>query len=236
MLTQLARVEGLRDRFEECDRCSTKRRRWVGPRRACCSSAGGESARRGSREKVSRSSSRRSSGPDERRGRPRSRCGAHACDRRRQRSMDGARSRHRCGVRRSRCSLLARAALQQRGLVVSRSGRRGGRTRGVRLALASRERDDPRPYTREIARYAVGKALRALGRAGEAAAALEQCLAWAAAAGVEDGYFHEELAEDTPRSAVTPMRANRPAARSRSQPTMTTPRGGASARARGRLP
>ena len=61
---------------------------------------------------------------------------------------------------------------------------------------AARERDDPRPYEREIARYAVGKALRTLGRAGEAATALEQCLAWAAAAGVEDGYFHEELAED----------------------------------------
>jgi tetratricopeptide (TPR) repeat protein len=64
------------------------------------------------------------------------------------------------------------------------------------LALASRERDDPRPYPREVARYAVGKALRATGRAAEAASALEQCLAWADEAGVEDGYFHEELAED----------------------------------------
>jgi tetratricopeptide (TPR) repeat protein len=63
-------------------------------------------------------------------------------------------------------------------------------------ALASRVRDDPRPYPREVARYAVGKALRALARADEAAAALEQCLAWAAEAGVEDAYFHEELAED----------------------------------------
>ena len=64
------------------------------------------------------------------------------------------------------------------------------------LALASRERDDPRPHAREIARYAVGKALRALGRADEAAATLEECLAWAAEAGVKDSYFHEELAED----------------------------------------
>ena len=63
-------------------------------------------------------------------------------------------------------------------------------------ALASRERDDPRPYPREIARFAVGKALRAAGRADEAAAMLEQCLAWAAEAGVTDDYFHEELAED----------------------------------------
>jgi hypothetical protein len=64
------------------------------------------------------------------------------------------------------------------------------------LALASRERDDPRPYPRETARYAVGKALRAVGRPDEAAVALERCLAWAAEAGVEDEYFHEELAED----------------------------------------
>jgi tetratricopeptide (TPR) repeat protein len=62
-------------------------------------------------------------------------------------------------------------------------------------ALASRERDDPRPYPTEIARYAVGKALRGSGRLEEAAAALEQCVAWAAGAGVADDYFHEELAE-----------------------------------------
>jgi hypothetical protein len=71
-----------------------------------------------------------------------------------------------------------------------------GALEAFELALASRERDDPRPYPREIARYAVGKALRANGRADEAAAALEQCVAWAAESGVEDGYFHEELAED----------------------------------------
>ena len=54
------------------------------------------------------------------------------------------------------------------------------RSQAFELALASRERDDPRPYSREVARYAVGKALRALGRADEAAAAHEQCVAWAA--------------------------------------------------------
>lgn len=75
-------------------------------------------------------------------------------------------------------------------------GDAAGALEAFELALASRERDDPRPYSREIARYAVGKALRAVGRADEAAAAHEECLAWAAEAGVEDGYFHEELAED----------------------------------------
>lgn len=71
-----------------------------------------------------------------------------------------------------------------------------GALEAFELALASRERDDPRPYPRAIARYAIGKALRALGRADEAAATLEECVAWAAAAGVEDGDLHEELAED----------------------------------------
>ncbi|HEX4323077.1 MAG TPA: hypothetical protein VHZ77_00440 [Gaiellaceae bacterium] len=71
-----------------------------------------------------------------------------------------------------------------------------GALEAFELALASRERDDQRPYEREVARYAVGKALRTVGRAGEAAAALEQCVAWAAEAGAEDGYFYEELAED----------------------------------------
>ena len=76
------------------------------------------------------------------------------------------------------------------------AGDAAGALEAFELALASREQDDPRPDARESARYAVGKALRALGRADEAVAALEQCVAWAAEAGVEDFYFHEELAED----------------------------------------
>jgi tetratricopeptide (TPR) repeat protein len=75
-------------------------------------------------------------------------------------------------------------------------GDAAGALEAFERALASRERDDPRPYAQEIARYAVGRALRELGRADEAVAALERCVAWAAEAGVEDAYFHEELAED----------------------------------------
>ena len=82
------------------------------------------------------------------------------------------------------------------GWARSATGDAAGALEAFELALASRERDDPRPYPREVARYAVGKALRTLGRPDDAAALLEQCLAWAAEAGVEDGYFHEELAED----------------------------------------
>jgi tetratricopeptide (TPR) repeat protein len=76
------------------------------------------------------------------------------------------------------------------------AGDTAGALEAFELALASRERDDDRPYAVETARYAVGKALRAAGRPDEAVAALERCVAWAAGAGVKDDYFHEELAED----------------------------------------
>lgn len=62
-------------------------------------------------------------------------------------------------------------------------------------ALAARERDPDRPYEIEIARYAVAKALLALGRVDEATALLEQAVAWAAGAGKEDRWFDEALAE-----------------------------------------
>jgi tetratricopeptide (TPR) repeat protein len=76
------------------------------------------------------------------------------------------------------------------------AGDAAGALKAFELALAAREQDDSRPHDIEIARYAVGKALRALGRTDEAAAAHEQCVAWAEQAGVDDTYFHEELAED----------------------------------------
>jgi tetratricopeptide (TPR) repeat protein len=59
-------------------------------------------------------------------------------------------------------------------------------------ALAVRERDPDKPDEVEVARYAVGKTLRVLGRPDEAAALLEQCIANSG----PDVYFHEELAED----------------------------------------
>jgi tetratricopeptide (TPR) repeat protein len=63
-------------------------------------------------------------------------------------------------------------------------------------ALEARERSPERPAEIEIARYAVGKTLRALGRPAEAAALLEQAVSWAESEGRPDGWFHEELAED----------------------------------------
>ena len=46
-----------------------------------------------------------------------------------------------------------------------------------------------------LARYAVGKALRSLGRPAEAIAQLEPAVAWADARGTPDGWYLEELAE-----------------------------------------
>lgn len=63
------------------------------------------------------------------------------------------------------------------------------------VALAVRSEDPQKPHEREIARYGVGKALRALGRVDEATGQLELAVAWATDAGVETPYFHEELAE-----------------------------------------
>jgi tetratricopeptide (TPR) repeat protein len=63
-------------------------------------------------------------------------------------------------------------------------------------ALEARERSPERRAEIEIARYAVGKTLRALGRPSEAAALLERAISWAESVDRPDGWFHEELAED----------------------------------------
>jgi tetratricopeptide (TPR) repeat protein len=62
-------------------------------------------------------------------------------------------------------------------------------------ALGEREQDPGNPSAIEIARYAVAKTLRALGRPGDAAPLLEQAVAWADSKGTPDGWFREELAE-----------------------------------------
>src|SRR5262245_708722 len=63
-------------------------------------------------------------------------------------------------------------------------------------ALAARERDPENRAMIESARYAVGKAMRALGRADDAIPLLEQAVAWADESDAADGWFHEELAEE----------------------------------------
>jgi tetratricopeptide (TPR) repeat protein len=63
-------------------------------------------------------------------------------------------------------------------------------------ALEARERLPEQRNQIEIARYAIGKTLRVLGRPAEAAALLEQAVSWTEAEVKPDGWFHEELAED----------------------------------------
>jgi tetratricopeptide (TPR) repeat protein len=63
-------------------------------------------------------------------------------------------------------------------------------------ALAVREEDQSDEYAIEIARYAVAVALRAVGRASEAADQSERAVAWSLRSGRDAPYFHEELAED----------------------------------------
>jgi tetratricopeptide (TPR) repeat protein len=63
-------------------------------------------------------------------------------------------------------------------------------------ALRARERDPANASAIEIAPYAVGKTLRALGPAREAIPLLEQAVAWSEREGRPDVWFHEELAEE----------------------------------------
>jgi tetratricopeptide (TPR) repeat protein len=63
-----------------------------------------------------------------------------------------------------------------------------------RRGLEAREAVGEEGASVEIARYTVGKALRALGRSDEAVPLLEQAVDWAKAADAPDGWFHEELA------------------------------------------
>jgi len=63
-------------------------------------------------------------------------------------------------------------------------------------ALQARERTPENRAAIEIARYAVGKTLRGLGRGDEAIPLLEQAVDWAESKDAPDGWFHEELAEE----------------------------------------
>ena len=62
-------------------------------------------------------------------------------------------------------------------------------------ALAARERDPANGDGLALARYGVGKTLRAVGRADDAIPLLEHAVEWASSESGPDGWFHEELAE-----------------------------------------
>jgi tetratricopeptide (TPR) repeat protein len=61
-------------------------------------------------------------------------------------------------------------------------------------ALRAREEDPGNPEPIALARYALGRALRALGRPAEAVPLLEDAVAWADGEGAPDGWYLEELA------------------------------------------
>jgi tetratricopeptide (TPR) repeat protein len=63
-------------------------------------------------------------------------------------------------------------------------------------ALAVRERDPEKPAAIELVLYAAGKTLRALGRAQDAVPLLERAVESAARRSAPDGWLHEELAEE----------------------------------------
>jgi tetratricopeptide (TPR) repeat protein len=86
--------------------------------------------------------------------------------------------------------------LNNLGWRLDRAGRAEAALDAFVRALSARERDPGNPGAIAIARYAVGRALRRVGRAPEALPLLEQAVGWAVVQGEPDGWFHEELAED----------------------------------------
>jgi tetratricopeptide (TPR) repeat protein len=85
--------------------------------------------------------------------------------------------------------------LNNLGWELFEAGEHEGALDAFERSLAAREQEPENRAAIEIARYAVAKTLRALERPAEAAALLEMSVAWAQAEGNPDGWFHEELAE-----------------------------------------
>ena len=103
--------------------------------------------------------------------------------------MDRTRPRAR-GVR-ARGGVLGRPLLNNLGWHHFENGDYEQALAVFERALEARERDPQKGVEIEIARYAVGKTLRMLGRREEAAVLLERCLENSE----PDPHFHEELSE-----------------------------------------
>jgi tetratricopeptide (TPR) repeat protein len=86
--------------------------------------------------------------------------------------------------------------LNNLGWELYEAGELDGALDAFERALVVRETEPDRTGAIELARYAVGKTLRALDRAEEAIPLLERAVAWAAESRAPDGWFHEELAEE----------------------------------------
>lgn len=86
--------------------------------------------------------------------------------------------------------------LNNLGWALNERGENGEALAVFERALAVREEDQSNEYAIEIARYAVAVALRTLGRPADAARQAERAVTWSVRSGRRDPYFHEELAED----------------------------------------
>jgi tetratricopeptide (TPR) repeat protein len=192
VLTQLARVEGLRERFDESERLLVEAESLVGPH---------------PRIDLERGRLFRSS------GRPDHALPLFVAAFERSEGFIAADAAHMAAL----VDPAGPATWTQRGLEVAASDPDAAYWTGPLLnnlgwtqfeageyesaldaferALRARERDAEHEYEIEIARYAVGKTLRALGRADEALPLLEEAVAWSSAAGKHDPFFEEELAE-----------------------------------------
>jgi tetratricopeptide (TPR) repeat protein len=205
VLTQLARVEGLRGRFDEGERLLLQ-----------AETTAGASAVATARIQLERGRLRRSSG-DEEAARPLFES-AYAIALEADQPFHAADAAHMAAL--VAADRAGKLAWTQRGIDLARNSDHGQvrywlgpllnnlgwalydagdykpALDAFRQALEARERSPEQRAEIEIARYAVGKTLRALGRPADAAAMLEQAVAWARSEGRPDGWFHEELAED----------------------------------------
>ena len=100
------------------------------------------------------------------------------------------------GERESAAAYWRGPLLNNLGWALHERGEHGEALSAFERALAVREENPSDEYAVEIARYAVAVALRTLGRPAEAAAEAERAVAWSLRTGRRDPYFHEELAED----------------------------------------
>ncbi|HET7744043.1 MAG TPA: tetratricopeptide repeat protein [Gaiellaceae bacterium] len=203
VLTQLARVEGLRDRFDEGEVLIVE-----------AESLAGDSAVARARIDLERGRLRRSGGdPDAARPLFESAFATAVDDERWFIAADAAHmaalvARDREGFVRwtSRGIEIAdehEAAAYWRGSLLNNlgweqyeAGEYDAALDTFRRALDAREREPEKAEPIAHARYAVGQTLRALDRSDEAIPLLEQAVAWADGAGKPGGWLREELAEE----------------------------------------
>ena len=203
VLTQLARVEGLRDAFERCGDLLDEAERvgggepswtcaWPSSAAGCCVRA----ATRPAAYPLFVSAFERGTAAGEY---------YLAATRRTWRRSQRRTTRAFAPGRRAGSSSASGkpAAAYWRGPLLNNLGwtlhERGRERRGAGGVRARPCGSRGRPVGRvrvEIARYAVAVALRAVGRASEAADQSERAVAWSLRSGRDAPYFHEELAED----------------------------------------